>query len=121
DALKAVRPVKQFAVAPTHVEELTEPLPVDIQSRENPEGIPLDKILTAVQEKVPSVNSIVVKNNQVFVTSAGKPSSADAAKVTKILSDKKTLENLQPAIFRGTGLRAGRTVPDADLINTLLD
>jgi hypothetical protein len=110
---RAMRRVEAAADAGVHVEEHAAPLPVDVHSVDKPEGVPLHSILKAIQDKVPGVKSLVVRDNRLFIGHADSPTDEDRARVARILSDKATLETLRAA-------PAGDAVP-ADLEKTLLD
>lgn len=66
-----------------------------VESRENPEGVPLSEVLKAVQEKVPEVKGLAVRQGRVSITFEGEPSRADRTKIEKLLSNRKGLEDLK--------------------------
>jgi hypothetical protein len=93
EGLKHVRPVKHFAPA-RRVNKL-QSLPVRVRSRDAPDGVPLDKILKAVQAEVAGVTSIVVKLGRVVVKRTGPRDEAADLKIRQFLMDKKKLELLK--------------------------
>jgi hypothetical protein len=93
--IQGVVPIKKVAGAARHVEMAETELPVEVQSRETPEGVPLSEVLKAVQEKVPEVKGLAVRQGRVSITFEGEPSRADRTKIERLLSNRKTLEELK--------------------------
>lgn len=88
-------PIKKIRGRPVHVETAEIDLPVEIESREAPEGVPLDEVLKAVREKVPGVKALAVRQGRVSITYDEAPSRADRTKIERLLSNRKGLEDLK--------------------------
>lgn len=93
--LAAAVPIKKVNVGPIHVETADVELPVEVQSREAPEGVPLSEVLKAVQERVPGVKGLAVRQGRISITYEEAPSQADRTKVERLLSNRKALEELK--------------------------
>lgn len=103
--IQGVVPIKKVAGPARHVELAEVELPVTVESRENPEGVPLSEVLKAVQEKVPEVKGLAVRQGRVSITFEGEPSRADRTKIEKLLSNRKGLEDLKRPASGPIGLR----------------
>ncbi|TAK02326.1 MAG: hypothetical protein EPO39_13465 [Candidatus Manganitrophaceae bacterium] len=93
--LEGVVPIKKVNARPIHVERAEVELPIEVQSREAPDGVPLSEVLKAVQEKVPGVKGLAVRQGQVSITFEEEPSRADRTKIERLLSNRKGLEELK--------------------------
>jgi len=107
--IKGVVPIKKVTGPAQHVEMAEVALPVAVESRETPEGVPLSEVLKAVQEKVPEVKGLAVRQGRVSITYEGEPSRADRTKIERILSNRKTLEDLKRPL-PGIGGIVGKTI-----------
>lgn len=108
--IKGVVPIKKITGPAQHVETAEVELPVAVESREAPEGVPLSEVLKAVQEKVPEVKGLAVRQGRLSITFEGEPSQADRTKIERLLSNRKTLEELKrplPGIGGIVGKMAG--------------
>jgi hypothetical protein len=47
-------------------------LPVDVQSRDTPQGVPLHEILRAVREQAPSASSMTVRDGRLLLRTTGR-------------------------------------------------
>jgi hypothetical protein len=99
-------PIKQFTAAPPHQETTDVALPVPVQSRENPEGVPLHDILSAVQEKVPSVKALAVRAGNLVVSFERAPSRTERDKLERALTSPQTFERVRAARPRDVALRS---------------
>ncbi|MBI3803961.1 MAG: hypothetical protein HY282_09405 [Nitrospirae bacterium] len=95
--LEGVVPIKKTTGTPLHVELAEVALPIAVQSRETPEGVPLSEVLRAVQERVPGVKGLAVRQGRVSITYEEAPSRADRTKIERLLSNRKSLEELKQA------------------------
>ncbi|GEM_PF-6491200 len=93
--IEGVTPIKKVTGAPLHVEMADIELPVAVQSRENPDGVPLSDVLNAVREKVPGVKGLAVRQGRVSITYEAEPSQTDRTKIERLLSNRKTLDALK--------------------------
>jgi len=89
--LQAAVPIKRFP--PKQVQERLE-LGVEVQNRNNPNGVPLDAILDEAKKTSPSVTGIVVRGNAVFVTHDREPKPEEKTQLGKLLLDKTRLTSL---------------------------
>jgi hypothetical protein len=111
--IRGVVPIKKVAGPARHVELAEVALPVEVESREAPEGVPLSEVLKAVQEKVPGVKGLAVRQGRVSITYEGEPSRADRTKIERILSNRKSLEDLKRPIPGPIGARIAAEGPAA--------
>lgn len=96
--LEAAVPVKRYEPGRQLTEEAIE-LPVRIQSREEPGGVPLHAILRAVKAEAPTVVGLTVRGDKVFLKHGAKPKAAEREKALKLLRDPKKLTALsQPPV-----------------------
>lgn len=93
--IEGVVPIKKVSAGPIHVERAEIELPVEVQSREAPNGVPLSEVLKVVREKVPGVKGLAVRQGRVSITYEREPSRADRTKIERILSNRKALEDLK--------------------------
>ena len=93
--IEGTSPIKKVTGKPAHVETAEIELPVEIQGRENPEGVPLSEVLKAVREKVPGVRGLAVRQGRVSITYGEVPSRADRTQVERLLINRKGLEDLK--------------------------
>ena len=120
--LAGVVPIKKVTGAPLHVELAEAELSVEVQSRESPEGVPLSEVLKAVQERVPGVKGLAVRQGRVSITYEEEPSRADRTKIERLLSNRKSLEELKrpPQLLMAEGpaalerLLKNSDTPDAE-------
>jgi hypothetical protein len=80
-----------------HMEEAPAPLPVDVQSRETPTGVPLHEILSALQREVPGLRALHVRDRTLMLTYAAPPTDEDRGKIARVLSDPARLTTPRPA------------------------
>jgi hypothetical protein len=115
EALAASVPIKRFD-PPARTGETIE-LPVDVQSSENPDGVPLGVILARLKRDVPSVTGIAVRGSTARVTYAKTPTRRDAATVGKVLGDRGELIGLREQPLPREQLQAvlaSEATPDAE-------
>ncbi|MFY9223271.1 MAG: hypothetical protein WAQ98_11405 [Blastocatellia bacterium] len=103
--IRGVVPIKKVTGPARHVELAEAELSVEVQSRETPEGVPLSEVLKAVQEKVPGVKGLAVRQGRVSITYEEEPSRADRTKIERILSNRKSLEDLKRPAPGPIGIR----------------
>lgn len=103
--IRGAVPIKKAAGPARHVELAEVELPVAVESREAPEGVPLSEVLKAVQEKVPEVKGLAVRQGRISITYEGEPSRADRTKIERLLSNRKNLEDLKRPIPGPLGVR----------------
>lgn len=104
--IAGVTPIKKVIGTPVHVELAELELPVEVQSREHPEGVPLSEVLKAVREKVPGVKGLAVRQGRVSITYEEAPSGADRTKIERLLSNRKSLEDLKRPKAGPTAIKA---------------
>jgi hypothetical protein len=88
--LKSTAPIKRIRSRQPPVEEAIE-LPVKVQSREQPDGVPLHEVLQAVQTEMPTVVGISVRGDKVLVRHGTAPKEKDRDKLRKFVQDPKKL------------------------------
>lgn len=91
EALAASVPIKRFDPPGGDTIEL----PVDVQSSDNPDGVPLPEILARLKRDVPSVTGIAVRGGTARVTYAKTPTKRDAGAVGKLLANRTELLQLR--------------------------
>jgi hypothetical protein len=109
----AAIPIKRFAGA-RQQEELE--LPVAVQSREQPDGVPLPEILKTVQAEVPGVSGMAVRQGRAVLTLESPLTAEQKRTIGRLLQDRGRLLALRPP--RGSELAADS--PEA-LKKVLLD
>jgi hypothetical protein len=67
----------------------------DVQSHQNPDGVPLHKILSAVQEQAPDVKGLMVRNGTVLIAHAKPPTEDVRNRIHKLLSDPELFSRLK--------------------------
>lgn len=113
--LASAVPVKLFGPGPGHAEDTGISPPVDIRTREAPQGVPLEHVLTALQTQVPSVHGLVLRNGTLQVSATQPLSSDDREKVARLLTNRGTLAALNvPAA-------SVAAPPSGDLVQKLLN
>lgn len=128
-AIRYTLPIKRIKREQPLLRE-TIPLPVPVQSRDQPDGVPLHELLRAIQAELPTVTSIAVRGDTAVLKHSAPPPEPQRAKVRTLLADTRRLLALrQPSIpaptlppvqpsTRATLLEAMRP---ADLEKLLLD
>jgi hypothetical protein len=114
EALAATVPIKRFDAGAAGG---TVELPVDVQSSDNPDGVPLPEILARLKRDVPSVSGIAVRGGVAKVTYTKEPTKRDSGAVGKLLGDRSELLKLRPRPLPESGLKAvleSDEVPDAE-------
>jgi hypothetical protein len=97
-------PIKQTSAAPPHPEITDVALPVPVQSREQPEGLPLHEILSAVQTESPEIKALAVREGSLVVSYAKPPTDAERARVERALANPQTfarLRTIRPSALAG--------------------
>jgi hypothetical protein len=94
EVLDAAIPIKRFAGA-RQQEEVE--LPVPVQSREEPDGVPLHEILKTVQAEVPGVSGMAVRRGKAVLTYKGPLTADQKRKIGRLLQDRRRLLALRPA------------------------
>lgn len=115
EALAASVPIKRFD-PPAGTGDTIE-LPVDVQSSDNPDGVPLREILARLKRDVPSVTGIAVRGGTARVTYAKTPTKRDAGTVGKVLGNRAELMELreqQPPRERLQAVLESDATPDAE-------
>jgi hypothetical protein len=113
EVFDAAIPIKRFGGVRQR-EEVE--LPVAVQSRDQPDGVPLHEILKAVQAEVPGVSGIAVREGKAVLTHKAPLTAAQRSKIGRVLKDRRRLTALRPP--RGSDLAAAD--PEA-LRKVLLD
>jgi hypothetical protein len=114
EALAATVPIKRFD---PQADAETIELPVDVQSSDTPDGVPLPEILARLKRDVPSVTGIAVRGGTARVTYEKPPTKRDAGTVGKVLGDRAGLMELrdqQPAPERLQAVLESDATPDAE-------
>jgi len=94
EVLDAAIPIKRFAGA-RQQEEVE--LPVAVQSREEPDGVPLHEILKMVQAEVPGVSGMAVRQGKAVLTHKGPLTAEQKRKIGRLLQDRRRLLALRPS------------------------
>ena len=119
EALSASVPVRKIA-PPGGPERDDVELPVEIRTREDPEGVPLSDVLAELQKESPSVTGVAVKGSRLIVTHGRLPTKAERKRFDALVDNpKKFRQRLEPRI-RGREA-AGRTDSAEDLVRVLRD
>ncbi|MGE5287149.1 MAG: hypothetical protein ACM3ML_08115 [Micromonosporaceae bacterium] len=92
-ALAAAVPIKRFETPPGRVEEVE--LPVPVRSRDQPDGVPLERILEAAKAASPSVRGLAVRGGSVAVIHDGVPTAQQERRLRRLLGDQQTLSKLR--------------------------
>jgi hypothetical protein len=92
EVLDAAIPIKRSTGA-RQLEELD--LPVAVQSREQPDGVPLHEILKAVQAEVPGVSGIAVRQGRAVLTHEAPLTAEQRRKIGRVLRDQRRLTALR--------------------------
>ena len=95
EVLETAIPIKRFASGARQREEIE--LPVAVQSREEPDGVPLPDILKAVQAEVPGVTGIAVRRGKAVLTNEAPLTAEQKRKIERLLRDRRRLMGLRPA------------------------
>lgn len=93
EVLDAAIPIKRFAGA-WQREEVE--LSVTVQSREQPDGVPLHEILKAVQAEAPGVSGIAVRQGKAVLTHESPLTAEQRSKIGRVLRDHRRLMALRP-------------------------
>jgi hypothetical protein len=88
EVLDAAIPIKRFGGARQR-EEVE--LSVAVQSREQPDGVPLHELLKAVQAEVPGVSGIAVREGKAVLTHEAPLTAAQRSKIGRLLQDRSRL------------------------------
>ena len=91
-------PVKVFDTPPQAIDVAVEPLPVKLQTRTNPDGVPLGDVNALVKARVPGVRSVVVRDGAVLVSWAKAPTAEMRASLKATLTDKKAFSDLHDKV-----------------------
>lgn len=92
--LERAVPVKRFNPAPVKLEQVPLDLPVTLQDRNNPDGLPLADVTELVKKRVPGVRSLVVRDGRMLVAYDKPPTDAARAKLTALAADKPAFDKL---------------------------
>ena len=92
EVLDATIPIKRFGGARQR-EEVE--LSVEVQSREQPDGVPLHEILKAVQAEVPGVSGIAVRQGRAVLTHEAPLTAEQRRKIGRLLRDRRRLMALR--------------------------
>jgi hypothetical protein len=93
EVFEAAIPIKRFAGA-RQQEELD--LRVAVQSREEPDGVPLHEILKAVQAEVPGVSGMAVRQGRAVLTLESPLTAEEKRTIGRLLQDRRRLLALRP-------------------------
>jgi hypothetical protein len=118
----AAGPVTRPGLPPGGPEQVT--LPVAVQSREQPDGVPLSRILAAAKAAAPSVAGLAVRGEKLVVTYDRVPTAEEQERLRTFLGDRRQLDELrEPAPAGGPataddleGVLLDQATPDADWI-----
>jgi hypothetical protein len=113
-------PFKRRMPGPRHVETPELKLPVEVQSRANPQGVPLHEIARALREEAPGVVGVAVGSGGISLKFDRPPTAAQRRKVEALLADRSRLERLKPEIAAAEPAAPRRT-SDAQLQRVLRD
>jgi hypothetical protein len=91
--LAAAVPIKHFE-PPTRQLEVVE-LPVEVRSRDQPDGVPLQDILAAAKAASPTVQGLVVRGDAVVVIHGGAPAPQARKRLRDLLGDRQKLIELR--------------------------
>lgn len=91
-------PVKVFDTPPKAIDVAVEPLPVKLQTRSNPTGVPLGEVSALIKARVPGVRSVVVRDGTVLVSWAKPPTDEMRKRLQATLTDKKAFGELQDKV-----------------------
>src|SRR5687767_4899950 len=96
DALAASVPVRKIERAGGPGRDTVE-LPVEIRTREDPDGVPLADVLAELQKESPSVTGVAVKGSQLIVTHGRPPSKAERKRFDALVENpQKFRQRLEP-------------------------
>jgi hypothetical protein len=94
--LASAVPVKQPAAAvSSDATTLSQILPVQVESRGQTEGVPLHNMLAVLQEQVPAVASLSVRDNSVSVATTAPLSGDEREKVRAFFANQAALTALK--------------------------
>jgi hypothetical protein len=93
EVLDAAIPIKRFAGA-RQQEEVE--LPVAVQSREEPDGVPLPEILKTLQAEVPGVSGMAVRQGRAVLTLDSPLTADQKQKIGRLLRDRRRMLALRP-------------------------
>ena len=88
-------------------------LPVAVQTRDQPDGVPLHRILAAAKAASPSVAGLAVRGRTLMVVHDGVPTAPEQKRLRALLGDPQKLSGLREP--------SPPTTPAADLEGILLD
>jgi hypothetical protein len=112
-ALAAAVPIKHFESPARHVE--TVELPVAVQSRDQPDGVPLGEILAAAKTESPTVRGMAVRGGALVVIHDQAPTQAAQKRLRSLLGDRQKLIQLRRVVPTAAPENTG------ELRRTLLD
>jgi hypothetical protein len=110
EVFAAATPIKHFEPATREVDETIE-LPVAVQSREQPDGVPLHEILAAVKRRSPTVTGLAVRGDRLMITHSQPPAAKERRELASLLGDRQELLSLRPAGQRDREARPTRGEP----------
>jgi len=93
--LTSAVPVKQPAAVSPEAPLLSQVLPVQVQTREQTEGVPLHTMLAALQGQVPAVASLSVRDDSVSVGTSAALSRDEREKVRAFFANQTALAALK--------------------------
>jgi hypothetical protein len=93
EVLGAAIPIKRFAGRARQRDEIE--LPVAVQSREEPDGVPLPEILKAVQAEVPGVTGISVRRGKAVLAHEAPLTAEQKRRIGRLLQDRRRLMALR--------------------------
>lgn len=118
DALAASVPVRKIE-RPGGPERDTVELPVEIRTREDPNGVPLADVLAELQKESPSVTGVAVKGSRLIVTHGRVPSKTERKRFDALVENpQKFRQRLEPRI---RGAKGEREASADDLVRVLRD
>jgi len=113
--LERAVPVKRFNPAPKALEQVPMDLPVTVQDRDHPDGLPLADVTALIKQRIPGVRSVLVRDGQVLVAYDQPPTDATRSALVALAQDKPTFDGLVAQRQKELG---GAT--EGDLRNKLL-
>lgn len=91
-ALAAAVMIKQFQARGTRQDEVE--LPVPVRSRDQPDGVPLDRILEAAKAASSTVQGLAMRGGTAIVIHDGTPTAQQQKRLRQLLGSQEKLNEL---------------------------
>ncbi len=93
-------------------------LPVAVRGPDEPDGVPLERILAAAQEAAATVDGLAIAGNELTVTHRERPADRDRRRLHDLLGDRERLLALAAAddAVPGEATLRDDALPDAEWI-----